>query len=144
MLESTAAKNVALATLKGDDCAAVVFDLSACDYLDSTFLGCIAELHRGFGRSAPPRFQIAAPAARHQALFGACRLDKVIPAQASAPATHGQWVPLDAARSDPGELTRHVIACHKALAEIDSPMRDSFAKVAARLESELGAAQSGA
>src|ERR1041384_4057628 len=56
MLESTAAKNVALATLKGDDCAAVVFDLSACDYLDSTFLGCIAELHRGFGRSAPPRF----------------------------------------------------------------------------------------
>ena len=39
MNESTAAKNVALRTLKGDDSASVVFDLSNCEYLDSTFPG---------------------------------------------------------------------------------------------------------
>lgn len=137
MQESTAAKNVALATLERDEQATVVFDLSTCEYLDSTFLGCIAELFRSYGRTNPPRFQIAAGAERHAALLGACRMDKVIPAIDPAPDVHGQWVALPPCKSEPGELTRHVISCHKALAEIDSPMRESFAKLAARLEREL-------
>ena len=137
MLESTAAKNVAMNTLKGDSCASVALDLTECEYLDSTFLGCIAELFRGFGRTSPPRFQLVAPPQRHQALLGACRMDRVVPASDSGPAIHGSWIALPVCKSDPGELTKHVIACHKALAEIDGPMRESFAKLASRLESEL-------
>ena len=137
MHESTAAKNVALQTLRADENATVVFDLSACEYLDSTFLGCIAEMFRSYGRTNPPRFQVAAGAQRHAALFGACRMDKVINAVDPAPPVHGEWVVIPACKAEPGELTRHVIACHKALAEIDSPMRESFAKLAARLEREL-------
>lgn len=137
MHESTAAKNVALATLQRDEQATVVFDLSGCEYLDSTFLGCIAELFRSYGRTTPVRFQVAAGAERHAALLGACRMDKIIPAIDPAPDALGQWVALPPCKSEPGELTRHVISCHKALAEIDSPMRDSFAKLAARLEREL-------
>jgi len=138
MHESTAAKGVALHTLSGDERAAVYFDLNACEYLDSTFLGCIAELFRKFGKAESPRFHIVASELRHTALLGACRMDKVIPRVSEPPATHGAWITIPACKSEPGELTRHVIACHKALAEIDSPMRESFAKLAARLESELG------
>jgi len=138
MHESTAARSVALHTLSGDERAAVYFNLNACEYLDSTFLGCIAELFRKFGQGEPARFQIVASEERHMALLGACRMDKVVPRLTEAPATHGPWIAIPACKSGPGELTRHVIACHKALAEIDSPMRESFAKLAARLESELG------
>jgi hypothetical protein len=137
MLESTAAKNVAMHTLGGDPSAVVMLDLSECEYLDSTFLGCIAELFRGFGRTSPPRFQLVAPPQRHQALLGACRMDRVVPAAERGPAIHGEWIALPICKADPGELTRHVIACHKALAEIDGPMREAFAKLANRLESEL-------
>jgi hypothetical protein len=33
-----------------------VFDLSACEYLDSTFLGCLMDVYRRFGRTQPQRY----------------------------------------------------------------------------------------
>src|SRR5690242_11874279 len=59
--ESSAARDVAARTLGGDPGATVVFDLSACEYLDSTFLGMLIGLFHLAGRSAPSRFVIAAP-----------------------------------------------------------------------------------
>ena len=36
-------------------------DLSGCDYLDSTFLGCLVEMQRRAGKAAPGRFVVSAP-----------------------------------------------------------------------------------
>src|SRR3954447_6125319 len=59
MKESPAAGALANQTLAGDPGAIVVMDLSACTYLDSTFLGCIAALYGRYGRDASPRFFVA-------------------------------------------------------------------------------------
>ena len=44
--------------------ATVVVDLSACDHLDSTFLGCLVEMQRKAGKSLPPRLVISARSSR--------------------------------------------------------------------------------
>src|SRR5690349_3855422 len=48
MKQSPAPRAVALETLHGDDHAVVVIDLSACEFLDSTFLGFFAEMFARF------------------------------------------------------------------------------------------------
>ena len=59
----------------GDGARTLVVDLSACDYLDSTFLGCLVDLHKHHGSGEPPRLLIAAsPAVRRQA-FAANHLE---------------------------------------------------------------------
>ena len=58
--------------------ATVVVDLSACEYLDSTFLGCLVEMHRHGGKSVPPRFVVSAPSEKVRKLLSPTRLDMVI------------------------------------------------------------------
>src|SRR5688572_1241566 len=53
----------------------VVIDLSACDYLDSTFLGCLVQLHRQQG--TPQRVALAASPAKVTALLAPLRLDRL-------------------------------------------------------------------
>ena len=45
MRESPALQRVVRTVLDGEACA-VTIDLAVCDYLDSTFLGCLVDLHR--------------------------------------------------------------------------------------------------
>src|SRR5688500_13216265 len=70
----------------------VAVDLTACDYLDSTFLGCLLGLHKRFGRSAGPRFVIAADAEHRKKLLGPTRLDVLLKPAEAAPPTIGPWV----------------------------------------------------
>jgi anti-anti-sigma regulatory factor len=137
MNESRSAEAVALRTLEHDASARVVFDLSGCDYLDSTFLGCIVHLYREHGRDADPRFRVAAAPDRRKKLLGPCRLDTLIPATEDIPQPDRPWVDVPPVASDARDLTRHVYECHKLLAEVDSPMRAAFAKIAEQLEREL-------
>jgi anti-anti-sigma regulatory factor len=136
--ESRAVRDAALRTLKTESSAVVMIDLSGCDYLDSTFLGCLLELNRA-GKSAG-RFAIAAPVERRTKLLGALRLDQLIKCVDAAPPPCGERIELqfggDAAHKD--EVARHVMECHRRLAELDSPMRGVFAHIADQLERELG------
>jgi anti-anti-sigma regulatory factor len=139
--ESAAARAVATRTLDADPASVVVVDLTPCDYLDSTFLGCLTGLFQAYGRSRPPRFLVAGPAPKRKTLMGACRLDKLLPATEAAPDVIGEFVdvpPCDEA--DPLETAKHVMACHRALAAVDGPMRAAFTRIADQLEKEIEAA----
>ena len=142
MHESAAARDLALRVLgewgaRGS--AVVVFDLTDCHYLDSTFLGCLVELYRMYGRAQPVRFRVAGPPERRKVLLGPTRLDAFIPATDAPPAVCGPWVALPplTAKGQDKDLLRHVMQCHRALAEVDSPMRAAFARIADQMEQEI-------
>ena len=137
MGQSPAAREVALNTLGADPNAVVVFDLSACDYLDSTFLGCLMDVYRRFGRTKPQRYFIAADVETRKKLLGPTHIDRLIPMLEAAPEPCGPWVALRTQDLSSRELTRHVMECHQALADSECPMRGVFAKIASHLESEL-------
>ena len=46
------AEQALAAKRSGCEPLAIGFDLSACEYMDSTFLGCLVCLHRGAGKQA--------------------------------------------------------------------------------------------
>ena len=138
--ESAAARDVAARTLNAGN-TTVVVDLSACDYLDSTFLGCLTGLFTAYDRTKPHRFLIAAPPEVRKKLMGPCRLDKLLPFIDAAPAAAGPFVPVPAVdEGDSLDVARHVMTCHRALAEVDSPMRAAFTRIADQLEKELAGA----
>lgn len=144
MQESQPASDIAVRTLESDPSAMVVYDLSACEYLDSTFLGGLVSLWRRFGGvresgggECSPRYAIFACQQRRQKLFGACGIDRILPALPQPPPIIGQWYVLPAASHDPRELMRHVMQCHRALAQVECPMRAAFAKIADSIEKDL-------
>jgi len=137
MGQSPAAREVALNTLGADPTAVVVFDLSDCEYLDSTFLGCLMDVYRRFGRTQPQRYFIAANAETRKKLLGPTHIDRLIPTLDVAPKECGPWVTLKTQDLSSRDLTKHVMECHQALADSECPMRGVFAKIVAHLESEL-------
>jgi hypothetical protein len=131
---------------------AVAVDLSRCDYLDSTFLGCLLGLYKQYGgrgaREGSPvggagrgRFTVTAPPEKLAKLFGPTRLDKLMSAQKDPPQVTGEWVPLAVTQPvlDRRELTQHVMECHRQLAEVESPQQAAFRRIADQLERELEA-----
>ncbi len=153
MRQSAAARDLGARTLEGDASAAVVIDLSTCQYLDSTFLGCLVDMQRrtnkAAGASAPPgapgpRFVIYAPAERVTKLLAPTRLDAVLKTTAERPQLAGGWVDLPAA--DPGspDVIRHVMECHRRLAELGGPQQAAFAAIADNIERELKGKRQGA
>jgi len=137
MGQSPAAREVALNTLGADPNAVVVFDLADCDYLDSTFLGCLMDVYRRFGRTKPQRYFIAADAETRKKLLGPTHIDRLIPTMDAAPTPCGEWVTVKTQNLSSRELTQHVMECHQALADSECPMRGVFAKIVSHLESEL-------
>lgn len=133
MRESRAARDIALRTIRGN--AAVVVDLSKCTYLDSTFLGGLLDLFRAAGSTG--NFSIAAPAERRTKLLGTLRLDRVFPSMEVAPDTVGPWVAVSTEGFDKQDIARHVMQCHRQLAELDTPMRAVFAHIADEMAKEL-------
>jgi anti-anti-sigma regulatory factor len=138
MKHSRAAHDIAHRTLGQSPQSLVVFDLTSCSYLDSTFIGCLLTLYREYGRLQTPRFHIASPAEHRAELLGVTKLDNVLPSVDAPPATTGQWVEVDVATSNPRELAEHVMDCHRRLSEIDCPMAGAFAKIADQMQRELG------
>src|SRR4051812_9057346 len=59
----------------GDGASTLVVDLTACDYLDSTFLGCLVNLQLHHGRGEPPRLLIAASPGVGRRSFAANHLE---------------------------------------------------------------------
>lgn len=120
----------------------VALDLTACTYLDSTFLGCIYGLYRKYGSASdaehPARFRLHAPASIMKELFGPMRLDRIMKAtDAPLPAAEKEWVALEESPVEKSALTRHVMECHRRLAETDSPAKAAFQKIADAMEKEL-------
>jgi anti-anti-sigma regulatory factor len=135
MHQSPAARDVAIRALEGG--ATVVVDLSACTYLDSTFLGCLMELFRQFGRAQPPRYFMTGSDGPIKKVIGPTHIDRLIPQLPEAPATSGDWLEVKVQALEKTEHLRHVMHCHRALAMVSGPMQDAFARIADQIDQEL-------
>jgi anti-sigma B factor antagonist len=114
----------------------VVIDLSACTYVDSTFLGGLVGLFRRHGGSGD-RFAIFAPEPLRRPLFGVSRLDTILPFAEEEPVTFDEGIPVDMQLpTSPEELARHVADCHRRLSEVGGPEAKEFARVADAITAE--------
>jgi len=121
----------------------VVVDLSACEHLDSTFLGCLVEMQRRAGRATPPRLVISAPPEKVKKLLSPTKLDLVLKTTAEPPAVTGEWVALRGAEAGSADVLRHVMECHRLLAQTGAPQKAAFAAIADNIERELGSKSAG-
>jgi anti-anti-sigma regulatory factor len=137
--ESPALKEFAVRALDySRDLSTVVVDLSHCDYLDSTFLGCLVILHRKYNESSPHRFQVAASREKSLQLLAPSRLNHLLDVTEiySEPITGVSEVFHSGLPS--ADLGRHVMECHRRLAELGGSQAAAYRSIADRLDCELG------
>ncbi len=139
--ESPALREFAVQSLESQfGTGTLVIDLSHCDYLDSTFLGCLAGLHRRYNRTVPHRFVVAASYDQSQRLLRPTHLDQVLDVTDVYPEPIGETVELTGPMLSTPDLGRHIMECHRRLAELGGPRAASFQSVADQLARELGGA----
>jgi hypothetical protein len=147
MQESPVIHAFAERQLTQPDGGAVVIDLSACTYVDSTFLGGLVSLFKRHGTkitgpgSVPnARFTIYAPGPARQVLFGTSRLDRVFCFIDHPPTVAAQSVPLQPSSSTSREeLGHYIVECHRRLAELGGVEAETFGRVADAIAEELTA-----
>ena len=135
MLQSPTARDLAFRAL--DSGASLVVDLSACTYLDSTFLGCLMELYRRFGKMQPPRYSLYGSTDSLKKVLGPTHIDRLIPSLPEGPALCGPWVEVKSQTLEKREQLQHVLDCHRALAGVEGPMQAAFTRIARQIEKEL-------
>jgi anti-anti-sigma regulatory factor len=120
------------------DTSIVVFDATLCDYVDSTFLGCLIWVKKACEQAAACQFVIAASAATRVKLFSASSLDQYFDFVDASPEPLDKLVTINIKKLDPKELGRHVMHCHELLADMGGSQARAFKAVADRLAKELG------
>ncbi len=116
----------------------VVFDAARCEYLDSTFLGCLVGIKKECEHHPACRFVIAASEATRDKLFSSTYLDQYFDFIDESPVVDGQFAPVDIATLEPEELGKHVMRCHERLATVGGGKAAAFQEVADQLARELG------
>jgi anti-anti-sigma regulatory factor len=116
----------------------VVVDLSHCDYLDSTFLGCLVTLHRKFNGTPPHRFQVAAPHDKCQKLLAPNHLNHLLDVTEVCPEPVTDVMEVSRPLLPTQDLGRLVMECHRRLAELGGSQAASFRAVVDQLARELG------
>ena len=117
---------------------ALIVDLSACDYLDSTFLGTLFQIVvQADGAAAPLRIQNALPSVRawleelsmHSVLAHLSRDTVALPAEMTR---------LTEYRSDGTHQQLRLLRAHELLAQLSEANREEFQSVVEALRSEIG------
>ena len=95
-------------------------------------------LHQRFGRAIPPRFFVAANAAQRQRLLAPLQLHRVFKLMDDAPPEPDHWLTLG--ESEPArpsgareQLGRHVLECHRHLADLGGANEDVFGPIIEQL-----------
>jgi anti-anti-sigma factor len=134
MRESPAVRDFASGVM--EDGSRIVLDLSNCEYLDSTFLGCLVLLHkRGAGNVR--RFSVFAPEETRQRLLASVRLHQILEFVKDRPACLGDPVELPVAELERIEFCQHLMETHRKLAELGGPAADAFRRIADQLAREF-------
>lgn len=120
---------------------AVMVDLEACEYLDSTCLGTLVTLHQRFGGPEPPQFLVAGSSDAIERLLTPTRLDQVLNVADELPVCQGEWLEIPTATLERREFCRHLMDCHRRLAELGGPRAAAFQLVADELARELSESQ---
>ena len=138
MRESPALRAFALRVLDEPGRPTLDVDLTACEYLDSTFLGGLLGLFRRFEQSGPSgRLAIAGPTEVLHRLLGPTRLEAILPLRAESAERLGEDVPIPPQALDSDDLCRHVLESHRRLAELGGANAAVFGPIADRIASEL-------
>jgi anti-anti-sigma regulatory factor len=116
----------------------VVVDLSHCDYLDSTFLGCLVSLDRTYNRESPHRFQVAASCDKRLQLLSSSHLNHILDLTEVCPEPISDVLELSRAIIASADMGQHVMECHRHLAELGGSQAASFRSIADQLARELG------
>ncbi len=122
-----------------DDAMTLSIDLNDAQFLDSTFLGCLVGLQKQWGPQKPGCFRIVATAEKVKALLLPCRIHTVFTITNDADEVLGECVAITSGVMEPKDLGRHIMECHRQLAEIDGPDQDAFRRIADQLARELNA-----
>lgn len=123
--------------------APLVFDATDCDYLDSTFLGCLIGVQKVADQASTAdfipgrRFVIAADPQKRIRLFSTSALDQYFEFIDLCPPLLGECEPIDTDQIDTMALARHVLNCHERLADRGGHDAVAFQRVVDRLSSEL-------
>ncbi|MCA9185500.1 MAG: STAS domain-containing protein, partial [Planctomycetales bacterium] len=120
-----------------DNDASVLLDLNACNYLDSTFLGCLIALHRLGKRHENIAFRVCADHATCQRLLSTSTLTRLLNIVPQCPSMSTDEVCVAAEVPEPDALGRHVMQCHRLLADLGGEHAEQFRAIANRLELEL-------
>lgn len=118
-------------------------DLSQCEYLDSTFLGCLFDIYRMFGQQTPARFRIFAPTPACRKMMAGVRLDAVVPIIDELPEAPVEFAPLETSASFDDGMAEHVMHCHQQLGEHAGEAGEVFLSIAERMARELGEGKRG-
>jgi anti-anti-sigma factor len=116
----------------------VVLDLECCEYLDSTCLGTLVSLHQRFGSPEPPQFLVSGSSEAIERLLSPTRLDQVLALVDAPPDCPGEWLEIPTTSLERQEFCRHLMDCHRRLAELGGPRAAAFHVVADELAKELG------
>lgn len=138
MRESPAVREFAAQCLDQQRELTLSVDLFACEYLDSTFLGCLVGLHRRCQADPPIHLKVCVDPATRRRLLGATRLDMVLQCVESSPEPVGPWVPIATPELAKRDFGLHVLECHERLAELECPSAPAFKAVVEQLSRELG------
>jgi hypothetical protein len=131
MQQSPGVRNFILQAL--NEGGLVALDLRSCDYLDSTFLGCLAIL----AARGQTKFQVIADAKTRERLFSATHLGKILALSDQAPRPVSRALPLPCVSLEREDFGRHLLEAHEELAKCGGPGAAAFAAVAQQLAREV-------
>ncbi|QEF97499.1 hypothetical protein Mal15_15390 [Stieleria maiorica] len=117
-----------------DPAATVTVDLLGCEYLDSTFLGCLLKLQR---TGTAKRFHVVADDAARSRLLTATCLDKYLTLLSKAPKSTGTFLRIEPDEVSKQELGRHMQEAHEVLGELPSASASVFKRIAEQLAHDL-------
>ena len=120
----------------------LVVDLTACEYLDSTFLGCLIGLDRRFGHSRPPRFAIVVTPEGNRRILAPSHIDALLNLTGVVPLHVGEEIVLSEPELTGAELGHHVLEAHRNLAALGGRNEAVYRPIIERLARELERARS--
>ena len=132
--ESPAFRAAAETALRGGQ---LVADMTDCEYLDSTFLGCLIGVQKLAESRPGAAFQIAADHSAQIKLFSISSLDRYFEFLDASPEPTTELVAIECDQLDQVELARHVLECHRRLVERGGDQADVFRRACDRLSAEL-------
>jgi hypothetical protein len=100
-------------------------------------------LHRKYNQTVPHRFLVVASRDKSQRLLGPTLLNCLLDITEVCPEPIGEVVELSRPILPTSDLGRHVMECHRRLAELGGPRASSFRSIADQLARELGEAPGG-
>lgn len=120
-----------------DPQVSVLVDLTACEYLDSSFLGSLVALDRRFGLKDQPRFRLVASLETRHKLLHCAPLEDLFHFMDTPPLLLGEPETVTAVAYGRDDLGQHVAEAHRSLADLGGPNALNFRRIADQLRNDL-------